>query len=380
MAFHAAIKGVVPQRIDCLVHNVSPSDIVLAVAPAQLHGQSAPLFESFVKPTFQGYAEITEGLINQVFTDGNALSLVHMDTGVGGGASGSSDGSGGDHRHGSGAYSSSSSGAPGSIPVGLRMQQPLLVDINSLVLREPQARQDLLCDEDKRPRMPTPYYVYRVPISIIYFPLVAALLQRWRGKGEGAGSSGGSGGAGAGGSSSGGGSSSTTTTKRILYLMAGASVPEDPDHPSAGSTTEHAALLLSRFIKMSFPDIAVQVVSSSQDVYRYDSTVNFLKSSLLPLIDAQRRTLVAAFAEGWKKRFNVSISMAAGAPARLAALNAALRPYLPSYLHVPTIKNFWYTGDIGTTVGTIALLDFDSIEASPPVALQDLDEDVSGSV
>ena len=46
----------------------------------------------------------------------------------------------------------------------------------------------------------------------------------------------------------------------------------------------------------------------------------------------------------WSRFLNVTLSLSDGAPARIAALNASLRPYRPNYLHLWRLKTWWDEG------------------------------------
>jgi hypothetical protein len=94
------------------------------------------------------------------------------------------------------------------------------------------------------------------------------------------------------------------------------------------------------------------------------------------LIDQQRRGLVDFHAENWSKHFSLTIAMASGAPARLAALNAALRQYRPFVLHMPNVKAFWFHGDLWASLEAIHHLDFDAVEGTPSISVEDLDDEV----
>ena len=53
------------------------------------------------------------------------------------------------------------------------------------------------------------------------------------------------------------------------------------------------------------------------------------------------RGQVAAVAEKWREAFHVTISFAAGSPARVTAIQAALRPYKHQFIHLWQKKTFW---------------------------------------
>ena len=62
----------------------------------------------------------------------------------------------------------------------------------------------------------------------------------------------------------------------------------------------------------------------------------------------------------------MTIAYADGPPARLSALNAALRLYRPSYLHMWQLKTFWHASRL--SLADVDFHAFEHIEASPVVA------------
>ena len=167
-----------------------------------------------------------------------------------------------------------------------------------------------------------------------------------------------------------------------LYLLALPAVAADDEHDGGGggggaaaSTTEHVAGLVARFVGRVAPEVAISTVVSPGEVLQYDKHITFLKASLVPLLDGVRRAAAAAHGEGWKRRFAVCVTLAAGAPARTAALNAAVRAYQPSVLHLASPKAFWFTGAMDSTLAGVALLDWDAAEGTPAAPLADVDDD-----
>jgi cytidine deaminase len=61
--------------------------------------------------------------------------------------------------------------------------------------------------------------------------------------------------------------------------------------------------------------------------------------------DIPRADLLNSFfcwaGEEWAKFLTITLSLSDGAPARMAALNASLRPYHPNYLHLWRLKTWW---------------------------------------
>jgi len=67
---------------------------------------------------------------------------------------------------------------------------------------------------------------------------------------------------------------------------------------------------------------------------------------VLPIVETQRSKAVSMHGESWHRKMHVTLSLADGAPARISAINASLRSYQPSYLHVWKLKTYWDEGVI----------------------------------
>lgn len=74
----------------------------------------------------------------------------------------------------------------------------------------------------------------------------------------------------------------------------------------------------------------------------YDENIAFVKNELLPLIEYYRDGAAERWGTGWRHRYRITISFADGSPARISAINAALRPYRPSFMHTWELKTFWH--------------------------------------
>lgn len=70
--------------------------------------------------------------------------------------------------------------------------------------------------------------------------------------------------------------------------------------------------------------------------------MTFVNTQLRPLIESHRAEIVNLKHALWKNYFHVTLAYADGAPARVSALNASLRLYTPSYLHIWQLKTFWH--------------------------------------
>lgn len=319
-----------PRELHCLVHNVSHTDVILLVesdAPAATGSVSA---DCFAKPLFATFAEATRSLAQMLVMEDAPLRTISM------------------------AVSDTV-----DLPVGLRFTRAVELDAASVTLRTPP--------QTGAPAAPG----CKVRITGILFPLIATLVPRWiavlagRSRRANRGAT---------------VSPAPPPARQIIYLVSGASVPDDPEYASGTSTTDYAASILCRFLRCAYVDVIVHPISSGADVFRFDDNASFFRYNINPLLSANVATLVRAYEEGWKKKFSVTISMAAGSPARLAALNSALRYYTPCYLHTPNVKAFWYTANLASCLSSIHFITFDEIEGTPAVAMEALDDEARSCV
>lgn len=190
----------------------------------------------------------------------------------------------------------------------------------------------------------------KVAITAVYFPLVALLLPKWRQvltefKSE--------------------------RSKQLLYLISGAGIPRNEAHSLHGNSTETTAQLIRLFVQQYYPQVDVIQVHSGSNIFRFDDNVQFMTRELRPRIEAHREALVDKCGDAWKAHFHVTIAYTDGPPARLSALNASLRIYRPSYLHLWQLKTFWHERKL--CMGDVDFHSFENIEASPCVASLDAD-------
>lgn len=184
----------------------------------------------------------------------------------------------------------------------------------------------------------------RVGISAVYFPLVAVLLPKWGHVLE---------------------EFKSQSSKQIVYLMSGAGIPRNAQHAVSGNSTEITAQLIALFVRQYYPFMEVVQVHSGSNIFRFDDNVQFMIRELRPRLEARRETLVAKCGDAWKAHFHVTIAYADGPPARLSALNASLRVYTPSYLHIWQLKTFWHERKL--SMADVDFHAFENIEASPCV-------------
>ncbi|OQR94652.1 hypothetical protein ACHHYP_01016 [Achlya hypogyna] len=161
-------------------------------------------------------------------------------------------------------------------------------------------------------------------------------------------------------------------SQQLLYLISGAGIPRNAAHSICGNSTEFTASLMTQFVRAYYPKIHITRVHSGSNIFRYDDNVQFMTRELRPLLEAHRDTLVQKVGDSWKSHFHLTISYADGPPARLSALNAALRVYTPSYLHLWQLKTFWHESKL--SLDDVDFHPFEDIEATPAISLADVKE------
>jgi cytidine deaminase len=200
-----------------------------------------------------------------------------------------------------------------------------------------------------------------IRLDYVFFPLLAALIPRWY-------------------QQIATNYSPKTDVKKVLILVSGVGTPRNWTHSVAGNSTEACSALMERFINILHPEVTVVRIHSKTNLFRYDENILFANRELRPRIDAyrdahaQRRAypdeikypkdlMDAPFSEDWKRSFHVSISYAGGSPARIHAIQAALRPYRPNYMHFWQLKSFWH--DTKIVDDDIEMHSFEEMETVP---------------
>lgn len=59
------------------------------------------------------------------------------------------------------------------------------------------------------------------------------------------------------------------------------------------------------------------------------------------MIDKLRDDLAHRVGAKWKDMLQLTLSFADGSSARISAINAALKPYRPNFMHFWQLKTFW---------------------------------------
>ncbi|CAM9307589.1 unnamed protein product, partial [Phaeothamnion confervicola] len=235
-------------------------------------------------------------------------------------------------------------------------------------------------------------------VTGVFFPLLAVLLPKWKaslreetqahGEGggcggyvgyngfgeagrrdtDGGGESDGSFGSKGGGGGGGGGGEDCD---KAIYLVSGVGMPRDRAHKVEDNSTEMTAALMEIFLARHHPDVRVVRVHSTTNIFRYDDNIRFVQRQLLPMINRERQRAVEGWGEKWRDMLQVTISFADGSPARISSINAALRHYRPSFMHMWELKTFWHEAKV--CEDDIEMHTFEDIGTIPPVPASEID-------
>jgi len=215
-------------------------------------------------------------------------------------------------------------------------------------------------------------------INAVFFPLLATLMPRWLGQISDKFKS--------------DKSVESPNVKKVVVLVSGVGTPRNWTHSISGNSTQKCAELMEMFIHVLYPDITVVRIHSETNIFRYDENITFANTELMPVIDAWRdanaksepypdKQVVApsvqhnAFNPDWKQCVSVTYSFADGSAARSHAIQAALRPYRPTYFHFWQLKTFWHESKI--TVEDIEVHSFEEMETEPATAVNETSDTVT---
>ena len=137
--------------------------------------------------------------------------------------------------------------------------------------------------------------------------------------------------------------SGTPPPRKVVVLVSGAGQPRNNKANPADNSTEGTGWIIERFLKLTHSDIEVVHIPSTFGIFRYDDNVRFVKEQVLPVVEARRTQVVASHGGEWQSHLKVTVCLADGAPARISAIQSAMRSYRPDFLHVWRYKTFWDT-------------------------------------
>ena len=330
------------RQLEMLVHNISHTDLVLSLDPRDGEGQYC-----LCRPRFSAFDLYTSRILSSLPKNPETVSFPRYER------------CDEDPRH---AIVTPRLSRQKMLPAGL------CLDPNTSVLKVPQDELvNLRIRGRDAPRIEqyakdnTSAIACDLRLDYVFFPLLAALLPRWR-------------------QQIATNYSPQTDVKKVVVLVSGVGTPRNWTHSINGNSTEACAELMERFIRIVHPDVTVVRIHSETNLFRYDENILFAKHELKPRIDAYRDThargqaypdevkypkdmVEAPFSADWKRSFHVSLSYADGSQARIHAIQAALRPYRPSYLHFWQLKSFWH--DTKIVDDDIEMHSFEEMETVP---------------
>ena len=274
--------------VDVLLHNVSHVDMVLNV------GDDNAVW-TLAKPRFNQFGPIGEMILDAV-KDGSTVDMLNVKS-----VSAEANERG------------QSMGQLQNLMEGEEEQVPAGFDLTSLGL---SIKERSLKFQAREKPSSTAVSDVAIPITAVYFPLLATLVRKWlRGKEDSA-------------------------TQKIMYLVSGVGTPIDSKGDYRDNSTQPTSRLMKLMIEKLYPNINVVCVHSHTNLFRYDENIVFVKKDLLPRIHALRDDL-AETTEDWRAHLALTVSFADGSSARVGAINASLRNYRPNYMHFWQLKRFW---------------------------------------
>jgi cytidine deaminase len=328
-----------PQRqLEMLVHNVAHTDLVLSLDPQDGEAQYC-----LCRPRFSAFDLYTSRILTSLPTSPETVSFPRYER------------SDEDPRH---TIVTPRPSRQKMIPTGFCLQPD-----NSALKVPPEELQNLRFRGRDVPRIEK--YTREnmasnvgLHLDYVFFPLLAALLPRWVQQIATK-------------------YSPQTEVKKVLILVSGVGTPRNWTHSVNGNSTHACARLMERFTRLLHPDVAVVHIHSETNIFRYDENILFAKRELKPRNQAYpdeikypKDLMDAPFSAEWKRSFHVSLSYADGSPARIHAIQAALRPYRPNYLHFWQLKSFWH--DTKIVDDDIEMHSFEEMETVPAFEASDV--------
>jgi len=166
---------------------------------------------------------------------------------------------------------------------------------------------------------------------------------------------------------------------KTVLLVCGAGRPQDPQAAMSGNSTRATAELIRRFVGVFYGGEVhrCDVVDSGYDVFSYEENVRFVRQHLLPIVEQIRRAAMPA-GQAWRPNMEVTLALTEGSPARLGAINAALRPYRPMSIHMWQLKTFWHEKRL--IASDINIISFDRTDVTPQRPVHEQPDDVRALV
>ena len=259
--------------VEILVHNVSHSDLVLALNNKH---QSLEYGKIIGKPKFSHFKRITQKIDKSLGEIGSKIDIEMREK----------------HKRleGNGIQKLEDKTFLG---IDLRKIPIDIVDTSALKFRR-NVRSQLPADNEG------------CVVTAAYFPLLAILVPKWLATIEAHGQE---------------------IKRKIIFLVTGRGTPVDITASEISNSTKHTGALMTRVLNNVYPDIQIIRVHSKSNLFRYDDNIRFVHDDLLPKIDVIRNDLAYKFAAKWRDMLRVSLSFADGSSARVSAISASLRHY-----------------------------------------------------
>jgi len=293
--------------VEILCHNLSHSDLVLSLNDRAM---THPTARIFARPSFRSYREITGKMVHQIADDDVVSSQIQTvfypvfsrhKTGT------------------QGQYPVMSEPSTNVVvPVGFDLRQNAVAVDDTATLRFRGADLEVLQQpsSSSSTSSTTTAPGNGCVSESVFFPLVAVLIPKWL-------------------------QTCDPDKKKIIFIVSGRGTPNDSSSRMVDNSTKFTGVLITKFIEREYPDVEVFHVHSTTNIFRYDENIAFVKRELLPMIDSIRDQLAHELAAKWKDNFRLTLSFADGSSARISAINAALKPYRPNFMHFWQLKTFW---------------------------------------
>eukprot|EP01084_Bolivina_argentea_P258187 435175_1 len=189
-----------------------------------------------------------------------------------------------------------------------------------------------------------------VVISGVYFPLLSVLVPKWKRHIE---------------------ESGVHDCRKVIILVSGVGVHRESNGEiSLDNSTEITAQLMEDFLMKHYTDIHVMRLHSTTNLFRYDENIQFVNHELLPVVEKERNALSLLYGAEWRNMMNLTVSFADGSPARISAINASLRPYRPTFMHIWELKTLWNEGRVSED--DVEVHTFEDIETAPAIPVGEL--------
>jgi len=373
-----AAGGNAASFVSILVHNLSHSDLMMSIRPAESAGAAAmaavtaaaggpstaipPLPPALItRPKFNRFKQITGRLLTYV--ENHGVDGVEFPSPLA--AATSSPSPSVDSPNPTIAASSDSSLS--ASPIGT--QSPMRTTCPyGFRVKDGQVRfqdWDAFKLKDKDMATITDFRNSKSELVAVFFPMLAVLVPRWLNIVAG--------------KNARRGIRDPHQTRKMLYLISGAGTPFNEGQDASGNSTKGVAKLAIHFLRQFYPQVEVNIIHSGAEIFHYDANVHFVQKELKPKIEEVRRELSERYYDRWPRYMHLATTLTDGASARIAAISSSLRHLKPDCLHMWHLKSFWheYPNVSGKkSEEDVEFHEFDKLEMTPPTLVTETDANV----